>query len=116
MNSGAGLDAGLFVGGEHKVICGQRLVLPYPRVEIQHPSGLAGKVRIARKNPAAVLPRTNGILVQPAPNRAATDAGDQACSAGVAGPLRRAPTGQWLLRGGGPITRPGFYVHPRPWG
>ena len=43
-------------------------------LQFQDSPGLDLKVRIARKDPAAVLPRPNGIFVQPAPDRTVADA------------------------------------------
>ena len=63
-----GLDAGLFIGREHKFILAQRLILPDSLIKVQEAAGFGGKIRIARKNPTAVLPRPNGVLVQPAPD------------------------------------------------
>ena len=36
-------------------------------VQIQNSSGLRFEMQVTRKNPAAVLPRTDGVLVQPSP-------------------------------------------------
>ena len=78
MDTQAGLDAGLLVGRDDELVVAQRLPLPAPLVQVQDPPGLGLEVRIARKDPAAVLPRANGVLVQPTPYRAVADAGHQA--------------------------------------
>jgi hypothetical protein len=68
MLSNARLDAGLFVSGEHELIVSQRTAFPLPRVEVQDTPGFRDKLRIARENPGAMLPRANRILMQPPPN------------------------------------------------
>src|ERR1039458_4352483 len=85
MEARPSLDAGLFVGREHKLILAQRLILPDALIKIQEAAGFGGKVWIARKNPAAVLPRPDGILVQPAPDGRIADAGHQSGLHGMAG-------------------------------
>src|SRR5437867_6333995 len=67
MEPTAGLDAGLLVGREHEFIGVQLLSLPLMLIQIEDPTRLEGESRVARKNPTAVLPRTNRILVEPSP-------------------------------------------------
>ena len=71
------LNTRLLVGGKHELIAAQRLAIPDPLVKIQDPSCLEGKLRIAGEDPTAVLPRPDRILVEPAPNGAVTDRGNQ---------------------------------------
>lgn len=78
IDAGSGLDAGLFIGGQNKFIVLEQLLFPNPFVQIEDTTGFCGELRIARKDPAAVLPGTNGILVQPAPHGAVADGGHQA--------------------------------------
>lgn len=73
----AGLNAGLFIGGNDEFVVLQRPALPLAGVEIQYAAGLGGEVRVAREYPTAVVSRPNGILMQPAPPRAAADRGNQ---------------------------------------
>ena len=72
MNAAAGLHAGFLVRRDHKFIVLERFSFPLALVQIQNPAGFGGKVRVAGKNPAPMLPGTNGILVQPAPQRRLT--------------------------------------------
>ena len=53
----AGLHTGLFIRREHEVIDTQRAALPHPLIQVQDLAGLGGKLRIARENPAAMLPK-----------------------------------------------------------
>jgi hypothetical protein len=61
------LDAGLFVRTENELIGLEFTALPEALVEIQNSAGFLFEVWISRKNPAAVLPRTDGVLVEPTP-------------------------------------------------
>jgi len=64
-------------------ILAQRPTLPAPLVQVQQAPGLGLKIGIARKDPAAVLPRADGILVQPTPDRAVADARHKTRALGV---------------------------------
>ena len=58
------------VGGDDKFVLAQCLPLPSAPIQVQDPSGLGLELRIARKDPAAVLPGADCVLVQPAPDGA----------------------------------------------
>src|SRR3974377_927303 len=77
MDAAAGLDAGLFVGGEHEIVGAQRLVFPETLVEIQDGAGFLEEARVARKDPGAMTPRTERILTETTPDGGAADLGDQ---------------------------------------
>src|SRR5271157_3009100 len=47
----AGLNAGLFIGGDHELIIFERPLLPLAGVEIQYAASLGGEVRIAGEYP-----------------------------------------------------------------
>jgi hypothetical protein len=64
----SGLDAGLLVGADYEIGCSQRTTLPHPLVEIEDSAGLAGEIRVPREDPAAMMPRADGVLREPAPN------------------------------------------------
>src|SRR5262245_60846945 len=63
----AGLNTRLFVCGDDVIIGAQRSALPDAFVKIEDGSGLVGKVRIAGKDPAPMLPGAKGIAAEPAP-------------------------------------------------
>ena len=84
------LDAGLLVGREDEIIVAQGLPLPMPFVEIDDSSSLGLQVGITREDPAAMLPWTDGIFVQPAPDGFVADAGDDAGIANLARYVRHA--------------------------
>jgi hypothetical protein len=63
----ASLKARLFVGGNDKIGGAERDSLPQAFLEVQDASRLGGEIWVAGKDPTAVLPRTEGICIQPAP-------------------------------------------------
>jgi len=94
MLAATGLNAGLFIGGDHEFIILQRPVLPLTGVEIQHAPGFGGEVRVTGEDPTTVVPRPNGIFMQPTPQGAATDRGHQTALLDLLNQLAGAPAGQ----------------------
>jgi len=88
------LDAGLFVGRDHELAIAQRLVFPAFGVEIQNAGRFGKKLWVAREDPAAVLPRPDGVFIEPAPNSAVADAGHQTGGPCLASNVRRAEAGK----------------------
>ena len=58
---------------------------PEPGIEVEDSRGLLLEVRIAGKQPAAMMPRPDGVLPEPAPHRRLTDRGDQTALDRLAG-------------------------------
>jgi hypothetical protein len=79
----AGLDAGLLVGGDDEFIVLERAALPLPGIQIQQTAGFGGEVRIAWKDPTAVIPRSNSVFIKPAPQCTAADGGHQTIVPGI---------------------------------
>jgi hypothetical protein len=77
VHPGAGLDAGLLVGGDHEFVRAQPATFPDSVVEIEDPPGLLFEIRIAREDPTPVLPRSDGVFAQPSPDGGVTDRGHQ---------------------------------------
>src|SRR6266571_6561087 len=73
MQTNAGLDAGFLVGRNHVVLVSQSLAFPEPLIEVQHSFSFGLKVRIPWKDPTAMLPGANGILVEPPPKSPSAD-------------------------------------------
>jgi hypothetical protein len=71
MDAAPCLNAGLFVGGDDELIGSQGLAGPVAGIQIKDAAGLGGELRVAWEDPAAVIPGPNGILMKPAPDRAA---------------------------------------------
>lgn len=77
VKAAARLNAGFLVGGDDEFIVTKGLSCPDAFIEVQDTPGLERKVGIARENPGAVLPRPDGITVEPTPHGAVTDGGDK---------------------------------------
>ncbi len=73
MQANASLKAGFLVGGNDELIAPKGLVLPVASIEVPHPPGFLGEMRVAGEDPTAMLPGPNGIGVQTPPDRRATD-------------------------------------------
>jgi len=86
-----GLNAGFFICGDNELIILQRLPFPCAGIQVQNATGFVGKVGIAREDPTAVIPGPNGILMQPAPQRAAADGRHQARLTSLSRQIRRTP-------------------------
>jgi hypothetical protein len=70
------LQLGLLVRADDKVARMQQLALKAARIEVEHAAGLELEVRVARKDPRALLPRLQRSIVQPAPDRRRRRLGD----------------------------------------
>ena len=77
MDASASLNAGLLIGRNHELVLLQGLVLPDSLVKIQQPSGFGRELRIPRKNPTAMKPRSDRVFMEPSPESAVTDFGHQ---------------------------------------
>ncbi len=93
--SAAGLNTGLFVCADDVIIATQWSALPEALVKIEDGSGFAGKARIAREDPASMLPGAKGIAAEPSPQSGATDLSDQALRDDVLADFLNREPGQW---------------------
>ena len=85
------LDTGFLVCTDDAILGRKCLTLSAALVQIEHPGGLALKIRVARKDPTAVRPRADRILCEPAPQGRLPDAGHESASDHLAANLRQAP-------------------------
>ena len=97
--SAAGLNTGLFVCADDVVIGTQWNALPDTLVKIEDGSGFCGKVRIARKDPASMLPGAKSIAAEPAPQSSAADLSDQALGNNVLADFLNREPRQWKPEG-----------------
>lgn len=111
-----GLNAGLFIGAQNKVLCAKGLPIPEAMIQVQDAARLGCKQRVSRKDPAAVPPGADSVLVQPAPDGALTDGGHQAAALGITAQIRYAPTRQGLLMSAGQFTGQRFDLNDQLWG
>lgn len=68
MSPSPSLDTGLLIGTQSKLILFERFFVPNPVIEIENFSGFSGKIWISGENPTPMLPRLDGVLMQPAPH------------------------------------------------
>jgi len=85
-------------------------------VQIQDASGLGFKIRVSRKDPAAMLPRTDGVLVQPSPDGGVTEGGRQPTGADMGAEFGHTPARKRLAHVSGEFTGDGFNAHDQLWG
>ena len=78
MPADAGLNTGLLVGTNHELVFLEPSPFPGSRVEIQNATSFIREVWGARKNPAPMLPGTDGVFIEPAPYRLVADRGNDA--------------------------------------
>src|SRR6266446_6501078 len=71
MFASPGLNAGLLVGAQHVVARPQGCALPTTLIKVQDWARLGGEGWVAWKYPAAMAPRSQGVLAEPAPQRGA---------------------------------------------
>ena len=70
------MNTGFFVCADDIIIGTQGNALPEALVKIEDGPGFAGKVRIAREDPASMFPGAKGIAAEPAPQSSAADLSD----------------------------------------
>lgn len=116
MVSEARLNASLFVRTENELIGPEFTALPEALVEIQEPTRLRLEVWVSRKDPAAVLPRTDGVLVEPAPDGGVAEGCRQTRVPHMRSEFGYTPTGKGRASDGGKLTGDGLNVHDQFWG
>jgi len=116
MFSEARLDAGLFIRTENELIGPEFTALPEALIEIQEPASLLFEVRVSGKDPTTVLPRTDGVLVEPAPYSSVAEGGCQASVPHMRSEFRHTPTGKGWPGDPGKLTGDSFNLHDQFWG
>ena len=116
MLQAANLRGWLCAHREDVLVLAQRPALPAPLVQVQDAPGLGLEVRIAREDPAAVLPRSDGVLVQPAPDRAVADSRDQARALSVSSHVGDAESRQRQAKVGRQFAGEGLDLNREFWG
>ncbi len=110
------LDTCLVIGTQNKFIFSQLLALPNPLVEVQDSSCFLGKLRVSGENPGTMLPRLDGILMQPSPYCTTAEGSHQARLAGISGNLRSTPTRKGHLMDGWQLTGDCLHLNDDVWG
>ena len=105
------LNARLFISGDHKIARPQWKSIPYPLIEIQNSAGLLLELGIPGKDPAPVVPRLDGILSQPSPDRGAAHVSHDASLDSFPRNFAGAPSRQRNAAFRGQLTRQGLYLN-----
>ena len=116
VDSTTSLDTGLLVSGKHELVWFQGNTFPLPGVEVEDAASLDEELRIPWEDPAPMLPGTDGVFVQPAPYRLATDSGYKTEPRRLSGDVRRAQTGQREAELGRKLTGEGLDLNHDLWG
>ena len=107
----ARLNARLFVGREHKILGTQGLSLPKALVEIEDRSRSFQEAWVARENPAAIAPRSNGVLTEPAPDGGSADLRHQPLVKNLLAEVSDGKTRQGQTGAMRQLTGESFYLH-----
>jgi len=86
------------------------------RIEILNKRVVGDELWVAWKDPTAVRPGSDRVLMKPPPNRAARDGGDQAGLTHSSSDVRRIPMRKRQAVRGGQFTGEGFDLHHQLWG
>src|SRR3990172_880630 len=116
MNATACLNAGLLVGRDDEIVAPQRFALPTAGIEVENAPRLYGKVPVAWKDPAPMLPGAKGIFAEPAPHRLVADGGRQSAAFDFAGNVAATVARQRQSACPGQFAGNGFNEHDHLWG
>jgi len=105
------LNTGFFIRGDYEFRTMQGFPLPDSGVEIENASGLVSEVRIPRKDPTSMLPRTNGVGTEPTPECGAADLGDYALSDHLLADLGQRQPRKRQSEAMRQLTGEGFYLY-----
>ena len=99
-----GLNTAFFVRGDDEFTRLERASLPDAIIEIEDAPGLGREIGIAWEDPTAMLPRTERIGAEPAPQSRPADLRYQALGDHFAPNLRERKSRQWQLQAMGKFT------------
>jgi len=116
MLAAPGFDTSLLVCRDHELVVLEGLAVPTALMQIQNPARFKSKIGVAREDPGSMLPGTNGIFVQPAPNSAAANLSDQARPRDVLSQVGGAPPRERGIMSGGQFTGESFNLNDQFWG
>ncbi len=111
-----GLNAGLLVSRDDKFIAFERFAFPAAFIKIEDSVGLDSEAGVSGEDPTAVVPGANGVFMEPPPNGASGDGGNQAGIADLAGNVRSVPVGKGNAMGGGQLASQRLNLNDQFWG
>ena len=110
------LDAGFLIGRDDELVVLQRTTFPDSFVQIQDAPRFLREIRVAREDPAAVLPGPDRILIEPAPDRRATDCCHDASLTCLGSQVPRAPSRERNVMSRGEFTGQRLDLNDHLWG
>lgn len=75
MAAAPGLDTGFLIRRQNELVLLEGMSVPYPFIQIQDSTRFGGKLGVTREDPRPILPGSNGILMEPAPQRRIAEIG-----------------------------------------
>jgi hypothetical protein len=99
-----------------KFVVFEGMTVPYSFIEVKNSSCLTGKLRITRKNPRAISPRSNGILMEPTPDCAVTNRGHKTGLPNLSAQIGNTPACQRELMCYWQLTGKSFNLNDQVWG
>ena len=112
----AGLDGGLLVGGDDVVVVPQRLSVELAGVQVEDHPGLGLEVGVSGKDPGAVGPRADGVVVEPAPDGRPRDGRHDPPGHHLGGDVGDEQSGQGQIKGPRQLTGDRLDRHHHEWG
>ena len=110
------LDTGLLIGGDDELVIPEAMAVPYPFIEVQDSSCFARKLGITRKDPRAIPPRSDRILMEPTPYRAVTDRGHKTRLPNLSAQIRNTPARKRYLECCRQLTCQSLNLDDQIWG
>jgi hypothetical protein len=110
------LDTGFLVRADHEFVLSEPAIFPTSLIEIQYRTGFRGEIGVSRKNPTSMLPGTDGVFTEPAPDGGVTDGGNESGSARVLGKFCRAPARKRDAQGSRQFAGDGLNFDEQLWG
>ena len=116
MLAAPGLDAGLLIGRDDKFVTFEGFTVPGAFIQVQDSAGLDGEGGVAGEDPAAVVPGTNGVFMEPPPNGASRDGGNQSGTADLTGNIGSVPVGEGNAISGRQLASQRLNLNDQFWG
>ena len=116
MTSLPSLDTRLFIRAQNKFVIFKLMSVPNLLVKIEDLSSLESELGIPRKDPGSMLPRPDGIFIEPSPYGATADCCYKTGLTCVSGNIGCTPARQRNLMNGRKFTGDRFNLHDEIWG
>jgi len=116
VKTGAGLNAGLLICRDDKLVVMKGLSTPNALVKTQDTPCFESELWGAGKDPAAMLPRADGVGMEPPPHGAIADGRHESRLADFGSQFGDAPAGKWNIMGCRQFTGKSLNLNDQFWG